>query len=149
MTRPCHFASLLIIPLLMLAGDAAALCVTSSQANLRSGPGTRYQKTWEVYKFMPLQQIARKGSWYRVKDVDGDRHWIHKSLVSKRIKCAVVKGARANVRTGPGTKYQKAHWSPAETYYSFKTVGTSGRWLKVVDEVGNSGWIANSLVWRR
>ncbi|PKO94390.1 MAG: hypothetical protein CVU16_03105 [Betaproteobacteria bacterium HGW-Betaproteobacteria-10] len=149
MTRSIYIACLFAIPLLMLSNDAAALCVTSSEANLRSGPGTRYKKTWRVYQFMPLQRIGRKGSWYQVKDVDGDRHWVHKSLVSATTHCAVVKAKSANVRTGPGTHHAQTTWSPVGSYYSVKIIGDTGRWLKVRDEVGNSGWVAKSLVWRQ
>lgn len=149
MSRSIYMACLFAIPFLMLTTDAAALCVTSPEANLRSGPGTRYKKTWMVYQFMPLQRIGRKGVWYKVKDVDGDRYWVHKSLVSAAIRCAVIRASTANVRTGPGTHHAQTKWSPVGSYYSMKIIGNTGRWLKVRDEVGNSGWVAKSLVWQQ
>lgn len=149
MIRSSLFACLLAAPLLVASSNASALCVTATQANLRAGPGTKYQKTWEVYQYMPLQRIGRKGAWYQVKDVDGDRHWVHKNLVSASLHCAVVKKPTANVRSGPGTRYPQRNWSPVEHYYSFKTIGNKGRWLKVKDEVGDTGWIAKSLLWRQ
>ncbi len=149
MTRPIHFACVLTLSLLGMIGHASALCVTSPQANLRQGPGTHYKKTWEVYQYMPLKKIGQRGNWLHVRDLDGDRHWVHKRLVSSKVHCAVVKSSRANVRTGPGTRYRQAAWSPIDSYYSFKTIGRSGRWLQVRDEVGNTGWIARSLLWER
>lgn len=149
MTKSIKLACMLGVSLLGAIGDASALCVTSSQANLRGGPGTKHEKTWEVYQYMPLQEVGRRGNWYHVKDVDGDRHWVHKSLVSRRVHCAVVKADRANVRTGPGTGYRAADWSPLSTYYSLKAVKRSGKWVKVQDEAGNTGWIAKSLLWYR
>jgi SH3-like domain-containing protein len=149
MTKSTTLTWMLGASLLSAAGGASALCVTSAQANLRGGPGTAHPKTWEVYQYMPLKEIGRRGNWYHVKDVDGDRHWVHKSLVSRRVHCAVVKANRANVRTGPGTGYRASDWSPIGTYYSVKAIKHAGQWVKVEDEVGNTGWIAKSLLWYR
>ncbi len=149
MTRTIRLASILSFLLLGIAGHAHALCVSSPQANLRQGPGTHYAKTWEVYQYMPLKKIGQRGKWLHVRDLDGDRHWVHKRLISKKLHCAVVKGARANVRTGPGTRYRQAAWSPIDAYYSFRIIDRSGRWVKVRDEVGNTGWITRSLLWEQ
>ncbi|MFY9328464.1 MAG: SH3 domain-containing protein [Georgfuchsia sp.] len=132
---------------LLLVGKASALCVSAPEANLRNGPGTKYEKNWTVYKYMPLKRLARKGSWYQVRDVDGDKHWIHKNLVKANMHCAVVKASKANVRRGPGTRYRQVSWSPVERYYSFKVIKTKARWVKVKDEVSDSGWVAKSLLW--
>lgn len=130
-----------------LSGAAYAECVKVSKANLRQGPGTSYAKSWEVYEFMPLKKVGEKGDWHQVEDVDGDKHWVHAKLVSDGMSCAVVKGDKTNVRTGPGTSYAKSPLSPVEKYYSFKVVETKGSWVKVHDEVFNEGWIAKSLLW--
>jgi SH3-like domain-containing protein len=147
--RSLRLALALTATCCVMVSSAQALCVTSPQANLRAGPGTRYQKTWEVYQYMPLQRIGQRGNWLQVKDVDGDRHWVHRRLVGKRSRCAVVKANTANVRSGPGTTYRQTDWSPIVRYYSLQVVKRSGRWLKVRDEVGNLGWIARSLLWER
>lgn len=140
-------AALCCAALIALSGSALADCVKVSKANLRQGPGTGYAKSWEVYEFMPLKKIGEKGDWLQVVDVDGDKHWVHSSLLSDGIKCAVVKGDKINVRLGPGTNFAKSPLSPVEKYYSFKVVETQGAWVKVQDEVFNEGWIAKSLLW--
>ncbi len=147
MIKSIYSACLLLFSLALVSGNADALCVTVSEANLRSGPGTNYDKTWEVYKYMPLRKVGQKGDWYKVKDVDGDSHWIYKKLVSASVHCAVVRKSTANVRTGPGTNYRKVGWSPVEHYYSFRRIGIKGDWIKVEDEVGDTGWVAKSLLW--
>ena len=147
MTKSIYSACLLLYSLALVSGNADALCVTVSEANLRSGPGTNYDKTWEVYKYMPLRKVGQKGDWYKVKDVDGDSHWIYKKLVSASVHCAVVRKSTANVRTGPGTNYPKVNWSPVEHYYSFRRIGSKGDWIKVKDEAGDTGWVAKSLLW--
>jgi SH3-like domain-containing protein len=127
--------------------NAYSLCVRTSDANLRSGPGTKYKKTWEVFKYMPLKKIGSQGNWYKVKDVDGDMHWVYHTLVTDTYKCAVVKIKKANVRNGPGTKYRKNLLSPALKYYSFKVIDTKQSWVKVMDEYDDKGWIHRNLIW--
>lgn len=143
--------ALLIIPIFLIftfiASHGHALCISVSEANLRSGPGTKYKKTWEVFKYMPFSRVSKKGNWYKVKDVDGDVHWIYRKLVTSKFKCAVVKVKKANVRSGPGTGYSKNALSPALKYDAFKVVKTKSSWVKVVDEFGDTGWIAKQLLW--
>lgn len=129
------------------AAPASALCVKVPEANLRQGPGTHYPKSWEVFKYMPLKEVGRKGQWIQVKDVDGDPHWVYGNLVSDDLRCAVVKVDTANVRTGPGTDHPQSPLSPVEKYYAFKVVETKGDWVKVQDEVFNDGWVADFLLW--
>ncbi|MDD4880615.1 MAG: SH3 domain-containing protein [Gallionellaceae bacterium] len=138
-------ALLCVVP--FFSGTASALCVGAPEANLRQGPGTHYKKSWEVFKYMPLKKIGQKGKWYHVKDVDGDRHWVYGPLLTKAMHCAVVKTRTANIRSGPGTGFAKAQWSPVEKYYSFRILGTKGNWVRVQDEVFNDGWVAKSLLW--
>lgn len=127
--------------------DSFALCVKVDKANLRFGPSTKHQKTWEVYKYMPFQRLKSRKNWYRVKDVDGDIHWIYSKLVTKAYKCAVVKRPKANLRTGPGTKYSKVPWGPAQKYYAFRVLKKKGKWYHVQDAAGGKAWVYGSLVW--
>ncbi len=136
-----------VFVLIVFANYAHALCVNVSEANLRNGPGTNYEKTWEVFKYMPFKKITKKGNWHKVKDVDGDIHWVYRKLVTEKFRCAVVKVDKANVRSGPGTRYSKNALSPALKYDSFKILKKKGSWVKVKDEYGDSGWIFKKLLW--
>lgn len=131
----------------MLNQESPALCVSAPEANLRSGPGTKYDKLWEVFKYMPLKRIDRKGIWFKVADVDGDRYWVYAPLVTSKYECAVVKEEKANVRSGPGTSYPQISISPAMKYYSFKILEIKGLWVNVMDEYGAKGWIYKPLLW--
>jgi SH3-like domain-containing protein len=139
--------NIIIFFLIVFSGIAHALCVTVSDANLRSGPGTNYQKTWEVFKYMPFQKINRKGDWYKIKDVDGDTHWIYRKLVTDKFNCAVVKVEKANVRTGPGEQFNEEYFSPSLKYDSYKVLKRKGEWINVQDEFGATGWIFRKLLW--
>ncbi len=124
-----------------------ALCVKVSSANLRAGPGVQYEKTWEASRDMPLQRLGRKGNWYKVRDVDGDVHWIHKKMVTNAHMCAAVKAREANLREGPGTTFAKASLFPAIKYTTFRYVRRKGTWTKVKDRIAGVLWIFSSLVW--
>jgi SH3-like domain-containing protein len=141
------FAAIIIITIFVLNGNALALCVDNEYANLRNGPGTGFAKTWEVYRYMPFKEVEKKGAWHKVKDVDGDTHWIYGKLVSDKYQCAVVNNEKANVRTGPGTHFKQTDFSPVLRYYSFKVLKIEGEWVKVVDQDGDEGWIYKQLLW--
>lgn len=139
--------SLIVGILYFFSADAYALCVNASDANLRSGPGTKYEKTWEVFKYMPFNKIKKKGNWYNVKDMDGDVHWIYKNLVTDSFKCGAAIKDKINIRSGPGIQYKKVELSPAMKYDAFKIVTTKDKWVKVEDEFGSTGWIFRKLLW--
>lgn len=143
--------SLLCITILtfmvVVVEDSHALCIKTKKANLRKGPGTHYDKLWQVFKYMPFKEIKRRGNWYRVQDVDGDTYWVHKKLVSKSYKCAVIKDNETNLRKGPGTKFDKAPWSPVDKYFSMKVIQVKNNWVRIEDGVGDKAWVYRPLVW--
>ncbi len=138
---------LVLFSLIFFADLSYALCVSVPDANLRSGPGTKYKKTWEVFKYMPFKKLSKKGNWYRVQDIDGDIHWIYRKLITDKFQCAAVKVEKANIRTGPGTNYSKNALSPSLKYDSYKVLQIKSSWVNVVDEFGDKGWISRKLLW--
>lgn len=133
----------------MSADTAHALCVKTAKANLRTGPGTNYEISWEVFRYMPFQKVGSSlsGDWYAVKDVDGDVHWIHSKLLTGKYRCVVVKAEEVNMRKGPGTSYSKSPLSPVKKYYSFKFLRKKGSWVRVQDEKETIGWIHRKFLW--
>jgi SH3-like domain-containing protein len=127
--------------------NADALCVKASKANLRSGPGTKYEKTWSVYQYMPFARLEKSGEWHKVKDLDGDVHWIYGKLVTDKYLCGVVKKDNTNIRTGPGTRYKTKSYSPIDKYYSFRVLKKKGGWVNIKDMDGDTGWVHGSLIW--
>jgi SH3-like domain-containing protein len=72
----------------------------SDQANMRTGPGTRYPIEW-VYsqRGLPVEVIAEYDIWRRVRDADGTEGWFHKTeLTGKRT--AIVTGGVRELRDG-------------------------------------------------
>ncbi|MCI4624570.1 MAG: SH3 domain-containing protein [Candidatus Magnetoovum sp. WYHC-5] len=139
---------MLLISIMIINDDSAlGLCVEASEANLRSGPSEDSAKTWVVYQYMPFENIEKKGKWFRVRDVDGDEHWILSALVTSRMKCAVVKVNKANVRVRPADNADMTNISPVNKYYAFKVLRISNNWVQVKDENNNAGWINKELIW--
>ncbi len=134
---------------LVFSTRSEALCTKVAKANIRSGPGTGHELIWEVYRDMPFEKVgeSESGEWFAVRDVDGDVSWIHRNLVSSSYRCAVVKKATVNVRSGPGTRYRKTPWSPARQYDSFRVLKRQGSWIKVKDGWGGIGWIHRKFLW--
>lgn len=130
--------------LLTSAHAAEHVSVARDQVNLRSGPGTRHQAEWLLAKGYPLQVLQRKGAWLRVRDVDGDRGWVYRSLTNK-VPHHVVKAERANLRTGPGTHHAKV--TTLEQGEVLRTRQKTRRWVKVETSGGLKGWVARSLLW--
>ncbi len=141
------FYGLTIILSLVFINYADALCVKAPVANLREGPGTKYRKVWQVFKYMPFKKLSRKGKWYKVEDCEGDKFWIYGNLVTSKMDCAVVKVDEANIRSGPGTNFEKKDFGPAIKFDSYKILKRQGAWVKVMDDYGNSGWIFKKLLW--
>ena len=138
----------MIFAALLFSLNLQALCVTYKHINLRSGPGTKYLKTWEVLKYMPLRKLKKRGNWYQVKDVDGMKHWVYRKLVTRKYYCAVVKVPKANLRTGPGTQYKRSRKLPeAIRYTSFKLLKTKGKWAHIQDSYGYKFWVYRPLIW--
>jgi SH3-like domain-containing protein len=120
------------------------LCVNAARANLRAGPGPKFRVTWEVNRHMPLLQVAKEGEWIKVRDVDGDLHWISEKLITGKTDCVTVKAEKANIRKAPNGKADT--WFTVEKYTSFHRVGQKDNWVKIEYE-GETMWVAQSLVW--
>ena len=132
---------------LVLSSSAAVaerLAVVSKIANVRSGPGTKYDILWKVEKYYPLQIIKKKGLWYYFQDFEKDEGWIHKSLVGN-IRSIITKKEQCNLRAGPGTNFEILF--TVEKGIPFKVIKQKGRWLYVQHSDGDKGWIYKYLVW--
>ena len=123
---------------------AERLTVTSKVANIRSGPGTGYEILWKVEKYHPFFVLKKSGRWYYFRDFEGDRGWIHKSLVRK-VRSVITNKAKCNIRSGPGTGFEILF--TAEKGIPFKVIRRKGNWIHIQHADGDKGWIHKSLVW--
>ena len=132
--------------IMLLAGTASAerLAVSAPVANIRSGPGTSHTVLWKVEKYFPLRIIEKSGEWYHFEDFEGDKGWVHQSLVSK-ISAVVTKNDACNIRSGPGTDNKIIF--TVEKGIPFKVLKREGNWIHIEHADGDKGWIHKSLIW--
>lgn len=118
--------------------------VKKDGVNIRSGPDTKQEILWEVFKDFPLKVLKYENRWAHVVDFEGDKGWVYAPLLSKQ-KTVIVKVKTANMRVGPGKDYEIL----ATVKYGvvFKPEDKEGDWLKITHEDGTSGWIYESLLW--
>ena len=51
------------------------------RCNIRSGPGTNHAILFTIGKGIPFLILKREKNWIQIQHADGDKGWIHKSLV--------------------------------------------------------------------
>ncbi len=140
------YTAILVLLMILLTDLAHAerLAVSANVANVRSGPGTKYDVIWQIEKYHPIFVIHKADPWYQFKDFESDKGWVHKSLVGK-IKTVITKGDKCNIRSGPGTKHKVLFTVPKGI--PFKVKARKNQWMHIQHADGDQGWIHASLVW--
>ncbi len=64
-----------------LVGQDKAVITKQDLCNVRSKPGTKETILFTVEKGIPFKVLKTEGHWLNVEHADGDRGWIHDSLV--------------------------------------------------------------------
>jgi SH3-like domain-containing protein len=125
---------------------AKRLAVDVSVANIRSGPSTEEPVLWQVEQYTPLETLDtdQTGKWYYFKDFEGDKAWIHKTLL-KDIDTVITTKGLVNIRSGPGTEHDVLF--RAEKGVPFKVLERKEKWLHIQHANGSTGWIYKMLVW--
>ncbi len=64
--------------------------LSAGTVNVRVGPARTYKIKWTFNKRgLPVEIVREYGNWRRVRDVEGEDGWIHRSLLSGR-RTAIV-----------------------------------------------------------
>jgi hypothetical protein len=118
----------------------------TSDANVRTGPGTQYSIVTTVSKGTRVNVAIQEGDWLKVASRFGrPPGYIHENLA--RPIDVTVSGGFSNppapyltirdtsVRQGPGMGYQEVAKIPRNTRVN--VVGSEGDWLKVQSKWGN------------
>ncbi|MDR3451098.1 MAG: SH3 domain-containing protein [Alphaproteobacteria bacterium] len=116
----------------------------SGEANLRTGPGTRYPIEW-VYtrRSLPVEIIAEYDVWRRVRDPEGNEGWFHKTeLTAKR--SALVSGGTQELRDDADDKSPVvAHLEPGAMG---QILSCKPDWCKLKFE-GVKGYLRKTQFW--
>jgi SH3-like domain-containing protein len=145
-----------ILNRILIAGSISLFCassaiaadylsVTTDNANVRTGPGKKYQITMELFSGYPLKVLKKQGEWYKITDYEKDSGWIHKSIVKSRDTVIVNAKKSLNMRSGPTTKNSVV--ADVERGVVLKKLESKGKWTKVRHSTGTVGWIYSSLLW--
>ncbi len=118
--------------------------VSGNEVNMRTGPSTKNEVKWVLGKGFPLQVVASKGKWLKVRDFENDVGWVYGPLTSATPH-VVVKTRIVNMRSGPGKKYRVI--GQAKYGVVFRVMKRSPQWIQVKHESGKSGWVSRSLLW--
>lgn len=137
---------LTVMAMLVSAGLAAAerVSVAADIANVRAQPNVNAAVIWQVERYHPLNVVSRQDDWVLFEDFEGDRGWIHNSLLSD-VDAVIVKKDKCNVRSGPGTDTDIRF--TVDKGVPFKVLKKEGKWINVIHADGDDGWIYQSLVW--
>lgn len=118
--------------------------LASDKIYMRTGPGQRYPIRW-IYerKGLPVIVEAEFDIWRRVRDVEGERGWVHGSLLSGRRTVQITGGLQE--------LHQKAHPGSlvvlrAEEGVTGELVECDGAWCEVRIS-GRRGWIGRDSLW--
>jgi len=133
---------LLIFPGGVLAEERRSVNV--GIANMRSGPGTKYDVLWQVEQYHPVRIVEKKGEWVKIKDFENDVAWLHKSLLDKTTSVVTIKN-KCNVRSKPNKGSSVMY--TVERGVPFKVLDRKENWIKIEHADGDIGWIYKTLVW--
>lgn len=64
-----------------LISKISSIITIKENCNIRSGPGTGFKISFTVEKGVPFKVLKHKGNWIYIQHTDGDKGWVHKSLV--------------------------------------------------------------------
>jgi len=142
--KPRVLISALLLVLISSTALAQRLSVGVPTANIRSGPGQKHDIMWKVEQYYPLVVIDKYGQWYQFKDFEGDKGWIHSSLV-RSIPTVITNKDKCNIRSGPGTKSDIVF--TVEKGVPFKVIKQKKNWIHIQHADGDKGWIYKPLVW--
>ena len=121
------------------------LSVTVDNANVRTGPGTNYPASMELFKGYPLKIEKKQGEWYKISDFEKDTGWVHNSIVKKANSVIVNAKKNINMRSGPSTKSSIV--ADVERGVVLTRISEEGKWTKVRHSSGTTGWVYSPLLW--
>ncbi len=118
----------------------------SDEANLRSGPGTRYPVDW-VYtrRDLPVEVIAEFEAWRKIRDWQGTEGWLHETFLSAK-RTVVITGQRRRLRADPDEKSPAVALIDPNVIAKLLTCPHNQTYCKV--EVQNlQGWLLRTEFW--
>lgn len=133
------------IPQMAQAADVPRfISIRSTEANMRTGPGTRYPTRYVYHwKNMPVEVIDEHEHWRQIRDIHGETGWIHKTLLSGK-RTVMPHTEQRTLRSNPSTN------ADAIAYMAPLVIGVVERCTKQWCELqvgSHQGWIRKRDIW--
>ncbi len=125
--------------------SAEYVSVQGDNVNVRTGAGTNYEVSMELFNGYPLKVLATEGEWLKIVDFENDTGWIHQSLVTEGNTVIVNGNKNVNMRAEPSTN--SSIIATVDRGVVLTTLETQGKWLKLKHSTGLIGWIYKPLLW--
>ena len=116
--------------------------VTNTDANIRQGYGTNWDRIAQLKKGTLLVVIGQKDDWLRIRMPDQKIGWIRNDLVEFNPTILVTLD-RCNIRMGPGTNFMIK--ATVEKGTPLVKISEQQGWSQVYLPDGETGWIRNDL----
>lgn len=133
------------ISLVSQAYAADYVSIKGDNVNVRTGAGTDYQVSMELFDGYPLKVIETQGDWLKIVDFENDSGWIHKSLVTDGNTVIVNGSKNVNMRAEASTN--SAVIATVDRGVVLTKLETQGKWQKLKHSSGLIGWIYSPLLW--
>ncbi|MBL4804212.1 MAG: hypothetical protein JKY71_05050 [Alphaproteobacteria bacterium] len=119
--------------------------LSSDEAYVRSGPGRKYPILW-VYKqrSIPVEIILEYDVWRKIHDFDGQKGWVHKSLLSGRRTGFIQNDGLVSLYKKPRKDSRVTAYLEPKLLVSISAC--EGGWCEV-DAKEYSGWLEQSMIW--
>ncbi len=133
------------ILLVSQAYAADYVSIKGDNVNVRTGAGTDYEVSMELFDGYPLKVIDTQGDWLKVVDFENDSGWIHKSLVTDGNTVIVNGSKNVNMRAEASTNSTVI--ATVDRGVVLTKIETQGKWQKLKHSSGLIGWIYSPLLW--
>lgn len=117
----------------------------SNEVYVRTGPGQKYPVQWVFRKKgIPVEIVLEYDIWRKIKDVEGQQGWVHKSLLSGR-RTGFIRGEeQVALQTKP--KQNNKIQAYLEPNVLVDIALCDGTWCHV-NAAGYKGWLKQSSIW--
>ena len=140
-------AALSVSALLLISQAFAAdyVSIKGDNVNVRTGAGTNYEVSMELFDGYPLKVIDTQGDWLKIVDFENDSGWIHRSLVTDGNTVIVNGSKNVNMRAEASTNSTVI--ATVDRGVVLIKLETQGKWQKLKHSSGLIGWIYSPLLW--
>lgn len=124
------------------ARAAVSGVTTGNSINVRKGPGTEYPIYFTAPIAYPVKVVGKRADWLEIEFPGQGFSYVDKQFVQKRDdKTGIVTSAGVNVRSGPGTNFDRLYTVPAGQMFQILGVDPTDKWYQVAPMPGETAWI--------